>query len=55
MTMSSIPTAASARITGPVAAILLAIALLYLGGFAEVEALHNGAHDARHSAAMPCH
>lgn len=39
----------------PLLAVLLGIGLLYLGGFAHVEALHHGAHDARHSAAIPCH
>jgi cobalt transporter subunit CbtB len=29
--------------------------LLYAAGFAETELLHNAAHDARHSAATPCH
>ena len=29
--------------------------VLYVTGFAETEALHNAAHDARHSAAIPCH
>ena len=29
--------------------------LLYATGFADSEALHNAAHDVRHSAAIPCH
>jgi cobalt transporter subunit CbtB len=33
----------------------LGLVLLYAAGFAETETLHNAAHDARHSAAMPCH
>jgi len=39
----------------PVAAMLLGATLIYLAGFAPIEALHDGAHDARHSAAFPCH
>jgi cobalt transporter subunit CbtB len=31
------------------------LALVYVAGFAQMEALHNGAHDARHAAALPCH
>ena len=55
--MSSIPhaTTASTRFAAPLAAALLGVALLYLAGFAHVDALHDGAHDARHSAALPCH
>ena len=33
----------------------LGLVLVYGAGFAETEALHNAAHDVRHSAAMPCH
>ena len=33
----------------------IGVILVYGAGFAETEALHNAAHDARHSAAMPCH
>ena len=29
--------------------------LIWLAGFSQMEALHNGAHDARHGAALPCH
>jgi cobalt transporter subunit CbtB len=35
-------------------AALLGIVILYGVGFAPLEA-HNAAHDARHSAAFPCH
>ncbi len=34
---------------------LLGAALIFLAGFAPVNALHNAAHDTRHSAAFPCH
>jgi cobalt transporter subunit CbtB len=43
------------RILPAALAAALGLVLLYAAGFAETEALHNAAHDARHSAAMPCH
>jgi cobalt transporter subunit CbtB len=45
----------SNRALAPLAAAILGIALLYLAGFAQADALHDGAHDARHSANFPCH
>ena len=33
----------------------LGLVLLYGAGFAETSALHNAAHDSRHSAGFPCH
>lgn len=36
-------------------AALLGLSLLFVAGFADVNVLHNAAHDARHSAAFPCH
>lgn len=33
----------------------LGMVLLYGAAFAETEALHNAAHDSRHSASFPCH
>ncbi|MBJ7312494.1 CbtB domain-containing protein [Rugamonas sp. CCM 8940] len=33
----------------------LAVALLYGAAFSPMEALHNAAHDGRHSAGFPCH
>lgn len=57
--MSSTPKAAGvavpSKIAAPLCALALGIALIFLAGFAEVDALHNAAHDARHSAALPCH
>jgi cobalt transporter subunit CbtB len=38
-----------------IAAALLGALLIYLAGFASMEVLHNGAHDARHAAGLPCH
>ena len=34
---------------------LLGAALIFVAGFLHIEAAHDGAHDARHSAALPCH
>ena len=34
---------------------LLGLGLVLLAGFSHVEALHNGAHDTRHSEGFPCH
>ena len=36
-------------------AAVLGLALILAAGFAETHALHNAAHDARHSAGFPCH
>lgn len=33
----------------------LGLVLLYGAAFAETPALHNAAHDGRHSAGFPCH
>lgn len=38
-----------------IAAALLGLVLLWGVGFSPVEAVHNAAHDARHSAGFPCH
>lgn len=38
-----------------VIAATIGAALLYLAGFAQTEALHDGAHDTRHSSGFPCH
>lgn len=57
--MSSIPqvaaTALPSRLLAAIAAALLGLVLVYLAGFAHAGALHDGAHDARHSASFPCH
>ena len=29
--------------------------LVFAAGFADIEQIHDAAHDVRHSAAMPCH
>jgi cobalt transporter subunit CbtB len=43
------------RLTSGLAASALGIALVFLVGFAPMPAVHNAAHDTRHSAAFPCH
>lgn len=34
---------------------LLGVLLIFFAGFSHIEAMHNAAHDTRHSAAFPCH
>lgn len=36
-------------------AAVLGLAILYVVGFAQPAMVHDAAHDARHSAAFPCH
>jgi cobalt transporter subunit CbtB len=36
-------------------ALLLGLVILYGAGFVQTSAVHNAAHDMRHSAAFPCH
>lgn len=36
-------------------AAVLGFAILYVVGFAQPAMIHDAAHDARHSAAFPCH
>ncbi len=45
----------SQRIVPALAALLLGSFLVLGAGFAEIEAIHNAAHDSRHSFAFPCH
>lgn len=49
-----IPASASKTSVALMAAVL-GLALLFVAGFAETNVLHNATHDARHSAAFPCH
>jgi cobalt transporter subunit CbtB len=65
MSTTSIHAGASAAQSRPVAlkdklvaasmAVGLGAVLLFGAGFASMEALHNAAHDSRHSAGFPCH
>ncbi len=43
------------RLLVAVGASLLGLCLVYFAGFSHIEAVHNAAHDTRHSAAFPCH
>ncbi|MNZ95517.1 putative cobalt transporter subunit (CbtB) [compost metagenome] len=61
--MSSSALSSSASVTHPlsqrlllaVGSCLLGGALIFVAGFSHIEAMHNAAHDTRHSAAFPCH
>ncbi len=48
-------TGARAAWVPAVLAFLLGTFFLYGAGFAQPDALHNAAHDARHAFAFPCH
>ncbi len=45
----------SQRLIAAALAFVIGITLLYGVGFANDMALHNGAHDTRHSLGFPCH
>lgn len=45
----------SAALAAPVVALLLGAFVLLGAGFTPLAALHNAAHDSRHSFAFPCH
>ncbi len=51
----STATTQSQRLIVALGAILLGVGLVYFAGFSHIEAVHNAAHDTRHSAAFPCH
>lgn len=46
---------APARIAPILSALLLGVVVIAGAGFASVPALHNAAHDQRHSIGFPCH
>ncbi|WP_065257802.1 MULTISPECIES: CbtB domain-containing protein [Pseudomonas] len=48
-------TTLSQRLTAAIFASILGASLVYFAGFSHIEAVHNAAHDTRHSAAFPCH
>jgi cobalt transporter subunit CbtB len=55
-TTSSTTTATQAqRLTAAVSAMILGACLVYFAGFSHIDAVHNAAHDTRHSSAFPCH
>ena len=41
--------------TASILAMFLGTSFIFLIGFSHVEAVHNAAHDTRHSSAFPCH
>jgi cobalt transporter subunit CbtB len=49
------PSTLSQRLTAAISASILGASLVYFAGFSHIEAVHNAAHDTRHSAAFPCH
>lgn len=53
---TSLPVVGSpSRLLPALLAVVLGVSVLGVVGFAPVAALHNAAHDTRHSAAFPCH
>jgi cobalt transporter subunit CbtB len=49
------PATLADRIVAACVATLLGASLVYFAGFSHIPAVHNAAHDTRHSAAFPCH
>ncbi|MBT8767999.1 CbtB domain-containing protein [Metapseudomonas boanensis] len=43
------------RLVLAISAGLIGLSLVYFAGFSHLEAVHNAAHDTRHSAGFPCH
>ncbi|WP_095079563.1 CbtB-domain containing protein [Pseudomonas sp. Irchel s3h17] len=52
---ASTTTTLSQRLVVAVSVSILGACLVYFAGFSHIEAVHNAAHDTRHSAAFPCH
>ena len=52
---ASSTTTLTQRLTAVLCASILGACLVYFAGFSHIEAVHNAAHDTRHSAAFPCH
>lgn len=52
---SSTTSTLTQRLTAAVCASILGACLVYFAGFSHIEAVHNAAHDTRHSSAFPCH
>ncbi|TVT83524.1 CbtB-domain containing protein [Pseudomonas sp. H3(2019)] len=45
----------SQRLVAAIGASFLGACLVYFAGFSHIDAVHNAAHDTRHSSAFPCH
>ncbi|MGE6385822.1 CbtB domain-containing protein [Pseudomonas sp. NPDC078416] len=55
-TITTVVTATlSQRLVAAVSAMFLGAFLVYFAGFSHIDAVHNAAHDTRHSSAFPCH
>lgn len=52
---TNISTSATKEKAAALISILLGAAFIFTIGFANIDAVHNAAHDTRHSAAFPCH
>jgi cobalt transporter subunit CbtB len=52
---SSTTSTQTQRLTAAVSAMILGACLVYFAGFSHIDAVHNAAHDTRHSSAFPCH
>lgn len=51
----SMPAVWKDRVLPSMLAVILGCTIVFAMGFAETSALHNAAHDGRHSAGFPCH
>lgn len=49
------PARTSTQVRAGLSALCVGTALLYVVGFMPIAAVHNAAHDTRHTAAFPCH
>lgn len=54
-TVGAPPVERSRAITSSVLAVLFGVFLIFGAALAQPNAIHNAAHDARHSLAFPCH
>lgn len=52
---ASITSTQTQRLVAAFSAAVLGAALVWFAGFSHIDAVHNAAHDTRHSAAFPCH
>lgn len=51
----TVPTGKATTIVPALGAALVGLFLIWSVGFSHVSAVHNAAHDTRHSNAFPCH
>lgn len=55
ITGDAIETKRAATVLSATFAILLGAFFIFGAGFAQIDAVHNAAHDVRHAFAFPCH